>query len=285
MYKTCPFCHQQVPVLQYAAHEAAHTQLRPDGQMRDHVTVPPQQRYAGNINQVPRWYVHSRCGAVTGMPDEVIRSYLADPFLYNNTSFCTGCGTYVPESELYWQGTNQSLADYSRQLRIDHIQRNGLNPSDFDWGPNGPTRRSTMGSLSRGLLTCIVGAVGLVLFIGCCGTLFLFAAQIQAEAEVKPPAAEQVRTLRVPPPPPPVVAHEPPKFNFEPPTVPPAPDFDNDFVKRQQQRRTEMQARVEETHKRMREHHEEAMERMRRQREEMNEQMRGFNRPAMPRLP
>jgi hypothetical protein len=171
MFQTCPFCHSQVSQFEWAAHLQQHQRLRPDGQMHDHVTVAPQQRYQGSLQGQPQWYVHARCGSTTGMPEEIIRSYLADPFLYNDQSFCTGCQRYVPTHELFWQGTSQSLADYTKQLRIDYISRNQLSPSDFDWGPSGPVRRKA--SRSKGLVIALagMGLVGALLFVGCMGVL------------------------------------------------------------------------------------------------------------------
>jgi hypothetical protein len=39
------------------------------------------------------------------MPEEIIRSYLANPFLYGGGSFCWGCNDYVQEAELFWTET------------------------------------------------------------------------------------------------------------------------------------------------------------------------------------
>ena len=63
--------------------------------MNDHVTNAPDERYRGSLDGVPRTYRHSRCGGGTGMPEEIIRSYLANPLLYNDRSFCCRCGDYV----------------------------------------------------------------------------------------------------------------------------------------------------------------------------------------------
>jgi hypothetical protein len=42
------------------------------------------------------------------MPEKIIRSYLKNPFLYNDTSFCCGCGKYVNEGELIWDGNRRA---------------------------------------------------------------------------------------------------------------------------------------------------------------------------------
>ena len=77
------------------------------------------------------------------MPDEIIRSYLADPFLYNDNSFCSGCGTYVPLAELFWQETNESLLSADRRRKLEFIQRNRLPPNDFVWDAHGPVQRKS----------------------------------------------------------------------------------------------------------------------------------------------
>ncbi|MFI8523330.1 hypothetical protein ACIGB8_02725 [Promicromonospora sukumoe] len=51
------------------------------------------------------------------MPEEIVRSYLANPFLYGDRSFCTGCGDYVSKAELCWIETRQPLREYFDALR------------------------------------------------------------------------------------------------------------------------------------------------------------------------
>jgi hypothetical protein len=164
MDKRCPFCHQNIPVFQFDAHVAQHTKLRDDGQMTDHVTVAPEDRFQGNLEQVPQWYCHERCGAVTGMPEEIIRSYLADPFLYNDYTFCTGCQKYPHQSEFHWVETGENLHAYNRRLRMEYIQRHGLDPKDFVWVKGTPERRKRKWSgvvLLVGCLAVAVVALGL----------------------------------------------------------------------------------------------------------------------------
>lgn len=165
MHKLCPFCHTWCSSNIFDAHVASHTQKLPDGQMQDHVTVRPEQRFAGDIAKEPRWYVHPRCGGVTGMPEEIIRSYMVDPFLYNESSFCTGCHNYVPTAELYWQETNESLQAASYRRKAEFIQKNGLNPNDFVWDALGPARRKSSGG---------GGGFGLVAVLALGGVAALF---------------------------------------------------------------------------------------------------------------
>ena len=120
MFVECPFCHKRVLRFRFAAHSRQHTQLRDDGQMTDHITQPADQREEGSLGDVPQVYQHPACGRATGMPEEIIRSYLANPFLYSDKSFCTGCGDYVDCRELYWVETGESLHDYNGRLRSEH---------------------------------------------------------------------------------------------------------------------------------------------------------------------
>jgi hypothetical protein len=62
------------------------------------------------------------------MPEEIIRSYLVNPFLYSGGSFCVGCKSYVPYDQLFWIETNQSLDDYFRQLKQDYLKLHGQPP-------------------------------------------------------------------------------------------------------------------------------------------------------------
>lgn len=55
------------------------------------------------------------------MPEEVVRSYLADPFLYNGTTFCVGCHAYVSMRELVWSETGERLSDYMKVLQREYI--------------------------------------------------------------------------------------------------------------------------------------------------------------------
>lgn len=165
MDQRCPYCHQSVAAHLYRAHVADHTRLLEDGQMADHVTLAPEHRFQGELQAVPQWYRHDRCGAVTGMPEEIIRSYLADPFLYSDYTFCTGCGKYPHASEFHWVDTGENLLEYNRRLRVEHIQRNGLNPNDFVWKNGAPERRKRKISgvlIAGGCLAVVVVMVGLV---------------------------------------------------------------------------------------------------------------------------
>jgi hypothetical protein len=121
-FRECPFCHKHIFVLLYPFHIMKHTALRSDGQMHDHITLREDKRYAGSLDDVPQTYYHPKCGVLTCMPEEIIRSYLVNPNMYNATSFCCGCNCYIPTTELYWCETDECLEDYFQNLRKSLIQ-------------------------------------------------------------------------------------------------------------------------------------------------------------------
>lgn len=114
----CPFCHEYIETAAFPAHRAEHVRTRPDGQQTDYATLPEDEREQGDLTGVPSVYVHRRCGTATGMPEDIIRSYLKDPFLYGaNATFCCGCRTHVPHRECVWTETGEDLQSYFDALR------------------------------------------------------------------------------------------------------------------------------------------------------------------------
>ena len=128
LFVSCPFCHKKVFRLFYAGHRAKHTAPLADGQMTDHVTVHPTGRYQGSLRGIPQVYRHPKCNVATKMPQEIIRSYLVNPFLYGGGSFCCGCNEYVAETELFWTETGQCMADYNRGLQEEYVRVYGEPP-------------------------------------------------------------------------------------------------------------------------------------------------------------
>src|SRR5690349_12904232 len=114
----CPYCHEHIDATAFPAHEAEHLKPRPDGQQSEYATLPPGGRERGSLTGVPKVYRHRKCGVATGMPEEIIRSYLKDPFLYSaDTTFCCGCHRHVPLRECIWVETGEDLQSYTNQLR------------------------------------------------------------------------------------------------------------------------------------------------------------------------
>lgn len=114
----CPYCHEYIDEAAFGAHEAGHLEARPDGQQSEYVTLPEEARAAGDLSGVPQVYVHRKCGVGTKMPEEIVRSYLQNPYLYSaDETFCCGCGTHVPFRECVWVETKEDLQTYMEKLR------------------------------------------------------------------------------------------------------------------------------------------------------------------------
>jgi len=114
----CEYCHEHIPRSEYSSHVEAHLKARSDGQQTDYATLPPEDRESVDFESAPRWYRHKTCGAVTGMPEEVIQTYLANPWFYlSDKTFCSGCNTHVRQGECTWEGTGEDLQVYTDRLR------------------------------------------------------------------------------------------------------------------------------------------------------------------------
>jgi hypothetical protein len=118
----CLYCHIYVDEAVYAEHEANHLKLRPDGQQTDYVTLPTDAREQGSLEDIPKVYIHQRCQAGTRMPEEIIRSYLKNPYLYlADRTFCTGCKRPVRYSQCVWSETGENLQSYFDRLRAEKL--------------------------------------------------------------------------------------------------------------------------------------------------------------------
>jgi hypothetical protein len=114
----CPYCHEQIDSADFPAHEAEHLKPKPDGQQSEYATLPPEDRELGSLAGVPKVYRHKKCGVATGMPEEIIRSYLKNPYMYMaDATFCCGCGKHVPFRECVWVETGEDLQTYTDKLR------------------------------------------------------------------------------------------------------------------------------------------------------------------------
>ncbi len=114
----CPYCHEVISGVEFPAHEAAHRAIRPDGQQAEYVTLPESLRDTRDLVGVPKVYFHRSCGVATGMPEEIIRSYLQNPYLYlADATYCCGCQTHVPMRECVWTETGEDLQAYTDKLR------------------------------------------------------------------------------------------------------------------------------------------------------------------------
>ncbi|NEU76766.1 hypothetical protein PI95_030720 [Hassallia byssoidea VB512170] len=116
----CEFCHEWLDQEDYLRHHQEHLKLRPDGQQNEYVTLPPKEREQASLEGIPCIYYHAKCDSYTRMPEEIIRSYLKNPYLYSaDMSFCTGCKTHVPCLELVWTETGENMQLYNDRLRAE----------------------------------------------------------------------------------------------------------------------------------------------------------------------
>lgn len=114
----CDWCHQDIPSDQFDAHVQQHLARKADGQHTDYATLPPAQRDTAAAAQAPTNYLHSKCQSVTGMPDEIVATYLENPWFYMaDKTFCCGCGKHVKNRECTWVETNENLQTYFDRLR------------------------------------------------------------------------------------------------------------------------------------------------------------------------
>lgn len=77
----------------------------PDGQLKDHYILCPEDRAKGFVRPVRTKYVHEKCGSVTTMPLSIAETYAAQPSYYGRT-FCARCGDYYrvgANGEFVWE--------------------------------------------------------------------------------------------------------------------------------------------------------------------------------------
>ena len=132
----CQFCHEYIPRSHYDRHVEQHLNLRDDGQQTDYATLPPERRDPSiNFATAPRRHRHKKCNEVTGMPEEVIQTYLTDPWFYlSDKTFCTGCGKHVRQRECEWEETGENLQSYTDRLRSVNSQlRPGMPKRILAW--------------------------------------------------------------------------------------------------------------------------------------------------------
>lgn len=118
--KRCDWCHEFIPLGEFDEHYKTHQGVADDGQYNAYPSLPPEERWKGDLRTVPQNYVHPECGSVTVMPEDIIRTYLVNPYFYGYSSFCCGCGTHISGKELKWVDTNESLYDYTRRLQANN---------------------------------------------------------------------------------------------------------------------------------------------------------------------
>lgn len=118
----CPYCHQWVLKKDLRQHRRQHGDTNTVDGWPAFPTLPPEDRYRGSLANHPQRYRHTRCGRETVVPEERIRTYLADPFFYINRSYCEGCRKSVPTGELVWLDTKTKVRDYFAKLKAQDPQ-------------------------------------------------------------------------------------------------------------------------------------------------------------------
>jgi len=115
--KRCDMCHEFVLIQEFDVHYEQHQGTETDGQLSTYPTLPPEQRWRGDLSTIPQSYLHEACGAVTKMPEDIIRTYMVNPYFYGYSSFCCGCGTHVPARKLKWVETGENMFAHTKELQ------------------------------------------------------------------------------------------------------------------------------------------------------------------------
>lgn len=197
MFKVCPVCQQQVPVYEWAVHEMQHRgpmQAAPTAHAHSGPAALPIQQAAA---KAPRIYHHPRCGHATALPDAAVYAQLQDPFRSSDQGYCSGCKGYVHTSELFWEGTSESVLATDRRQKAEYIRAHGLNPSDFVWDATGPVRRKSQ--TNWGVIVGVgIGGVALVFLLGVGLVIALVVSSIRSAAARKEPFAAPMAPAAVP---------------------------------------------------------------------------------------
>lgn len=91
----------------------------PDNRRELFPKLPPEERFAGSLDGTPSVYFNPANNVATRMPEEVIRSYLVDPYMYNDWVWCNGMQDNARQADLVWVETGERLSDYFARLRAN----------------------------------------------------------------------------------------------------------------------------------------------------------------------
>ncbi len=78
-------------------------ETREDGQQETYMVLSEEERAKGCVRPVRLSYIHSKCGVVTRMAQEIAETYARNPKFYGAT-FCVRCGLHLPVAEFTWDG-------------------------------------------------------------------------------------------------------------------------------------------------------------------------------------
>ena len=62
-----------------------------------------------------RTYGHEECGRYTQVTEEDFKR-ISDPFATCLSTFCVGCSRYVPLKDVFWEETDESVADFRKRM-------------------------------------------------------------------------------------------------------------------------------------------------------------------------
>ena len=114
----------------------------------------------------PTVYYHSKCDEETVMPDDVIATYLEDPWTYDETTQCAHCGKAVPLSKCYWVDNDERLLDYFEDLKAEDLLY-----GDRDPGPRDAMTYYTVipgiGAVFGAIVGAVIGSEAGISMIGC----------------------------------------------------------------------------------------------------------------------
>lgn len=86
---------------------ADHREIDPaTGQQKGYVVLTAEERAKGFVRPVRRSYIHTKCGVLTKMSQDIAETYARDPKFYSGT-FCVGCRAHFPLAEFLWDGTDE----------------------------------------------------------------------------------------------------------------------------------------------------------------------------------
>ena len=71
---------------------------------------------AKNKTPKQRAYVHEKCGTTTMISGGHF-TQITDPFMPCTGTFCCECNTFPSLRDVYWEDTEETVADYRRRLR------------------------------------------------------------------------------------------------------------------------------------------------------------------------
>lgn len=71
-----------------------------------YLILSDEERAKGFVRPVRKSYIHTKCGTVTSMGQELSETYAREPTFYGST-YCYHCGTHLPVGEFKWTDDRQ----------------------------------------------------------------------------------------------------------------------------------------------------------------------------------